>query len=48
VMVLRNGDLNENLARAHDWPVELAGRVQHATYRPGVVPSHSVAPSLAG
>ena len=38
VMVLRHGDLNDNLIKAQDWPVELAGRVQHATAHPGLTP----------
>jgi hypothetical protein len=38
VMTLTRGDLNNNLQRAQDWPVELAGRVQHATARPGLTP----------
>lgn len=46
VMVLRNGDLNQNLAKAEDWPLELAGRVQHATYRPGLLPPRSLAPAI--
>jgi DNA primase len=32
VLQLREGDLNENLIRATEWPLELAGRVQHATH----------------
>lgn len=44
VLVLARGDLNEHLARAQDWPVELAGRVQHATHAPGRLPSRSPAP----
>jgi hypothetical protein len=43
--VLAGGDVNENLVRAQDWPVELAGRVQHATYQPGRLPSRSVIPN---
>lgn len=39
VLVLARGDLNENLVRAQDWPAELAGRVQHATHRPGLMSS---------
>lgn len=46
VMVLRNGDLNDHLARAQDWPLELAGRVQHATFRLGLLPQHGVAPAV--
>jgi hypothetical protein len=30
VMDLRSGDLNACLVRSSDWPVEMAGRVQHA------------------
>jgi hypothetical protein len=29
---LTSGDLNDNAARSQDWPVELAARVEHATY----------------
>lgn len=32
-MDLKSGDLNACLVRSQDWPVELAGRVQHATAR---------------
>ena len=46
VMVLRDGDLNDHLARAKDWPLELAGRVQHATFRLGLLPQHGVAPGV--
>jgi DNA primase len=42
VLVLTRGDLNENLVRAQDWPAELAGRVQHATHRPGLMPSRGL------
>jgi hypothetical protein len=45
VMVLAGGDLNDRLVKAQDWPVELAGRVQHATARPGLLPTHRVAPT---
>lgn len=48
VLVLARGDLNENLSRSQDWPVELAGRVQHATYRPGLMPLRSYIPQLGG
>lgn len=48
VMVLAHGDLNDNLSRSQDWPVELAGRVQHATYRPGLMPLRSYVPQLGG
>ena len=43
VMVLAGGDLNDHLVAAQDWPVELAGRVQHATARPGLLPLHTAA-----
>jgi len=46
VLVLARGDLNENLVRAQDWPVELAGRVQHATHRPGLMPSRGAVAGL--
>jgi DNA primase len=46
VMALSRGDLNQHLVKAHDWPVELAGRVQHATARPGLMPPRSLAPEL--
>lgn len=32
VLRLRDGDLNDHAARSQDWPVELAARVEHATY----------------
>jgi hypothetical protein len=32
ILRLRDGDLNECAAQSHDWPVELAARVEHATY----------------
>jgi hypothetical protein len=41
VMVLAAGDLNDHLVAAQDWPLELAGRVQHATARPGLLPLHT-------
>jgi Toprim domain/CHC2 zinc finger len=41
VMVLAAGDLNDHLIAAQDWPLELAGRVQHATARPGLLPLHT-------
>jgi hypothetical protein len=41
VMVLAGGDLNDHLVAAQDWPLEIAGRVQHATARPGLLPLHS-------
>jgi DNA primase len=47
VLVLARGDLNENLAQAHDWPVELAGRVQQATHRPGLTPPRGFVPGIA-
>jgi hypothetical protein len=46
VMVLRHGDLNDHLRRAQDWPLELAARVQHATYRPGLLPPRGVATAV--
>jgi hypothetical protein len=46
VMVLARGDLNDNLRRAADWPTELAGRVQHATYRPGLLPPRGLVPGV--
>ena len=33
VMRLADGDLNDHLLRSGDWPVELAARVEHATFR---------------
>jgi DNA primase len=33
VLRLRDGDLNDHLVRSGDWPVELAARVEHATFR---------------
>jgi hypothetical protein len=39
VLVPARGDLNENLVRAQDWPAELAGWVQHATHRRGLMAS---------
>jgi hypothetical protein len=47
VLMLTRGDLNENLASAEDWPVELAGRVQHATHRPGLMPCHDRAAGIS-
>jgi hypothetical protein len=47
VMVLAGGDLNDHLAKAQDWPVELAGRVQHATARPGLLPLHGASATPA-
>jgi Toprim domain/CHC2 zinc finger len=41
VMMLAGGDLNDRLVAAQDWPLELAGRVQHATARPGLLPLHT-------
>lgn len=43
VMVLATGDLNDNLVSANDWPAEMAGRVQHATFRPGRIPEVDLA-----
>jgi DNA primase len=43
VMVLAGGDLNDHFVVAQDWPLELAGRVQHATARPGLLPLHTAA-----
>ncbi|MGH9228023.1 MAG: hypothetical protein ACRD07_04685 [Acidimicrobiales bacterium] len=45
--MLRGGDLNDHLVKSQDWPVELAGRVQHATARPGLMPSRGGAPVLS-
>jgi hypothetical protein len=33
ILPLTAGDLNHHATRSGDWPVELAGRVEHATYR---------------
>ncbi|HYZ98396.1 MAG TPA: toprim domain-containing protein [Acidimicrobiales bacterium] len=41
VMLLGSGDLNDHLVAAQDWPLELAGRVQHATARLGLLPLHT-------
>jgi hypothetical protein len=41
-MDLKSGDLNACLTRATEWPLELAGRIQHATARhvdTGTVPA---------
>lgn len=46
VMVLQHGDLNDHLRRAHDWPLEVAARVQHATHRPGSLPRRGVVPAV--
>ena len=33
LLQLRNGDLNENMVRATEWPLEMAARVEQATHR---------------